>query len=64
MGVVVPLDDAREPSQNLALLLDIVDEDTARDLKLEFILEKVAQQMGLQVSHEELNSEIARIARM
>lgn len=53
-----------EIEKNIDELRTSASEDTARDLKLEFILEKVAQQMGLQVSHEELNSEIARIARM
>lgn len=38
-------------------------EDVARDLKLEFILEKVAKQLEVGVTDEEVNTEIARIAR-
>ncbi|NUP98079.1 MAG: hypothetical protein HUU28_18130, partial [Planctomycetaceae bacterium] len=34
-----------------------------RDLKLEFILAKVAETLGLRVTEEEVNNEIARIAR-
>ena len=39
-------------------------DEVARNLKLEFIMEKVAEQLGVQVTDEEVNSEIARIARM
>lgn len=39
-------------------------EETGRNLKLEFILEKVAEKLELIVTDEEINSEIARIARM
>lgn len=39
-------------------------EDVIRNLKLEFILEKVAKERDLKVTVEEVNSEIARIARM
>ena len=39
-------------------------DEVARDLKLEFIMEKVAEQLGVQVTDEEVNTEIARIARM
>lgn len=38
--------------------------DVARELKLSFILEKVADELGLHVTDEEVNTEIARIARM
>lgn len=38
--------------------------DVVRDLKLDFILEKVAGQLDLDVTDEEVNSEIARIARL
>jgi trigger factor len=37
--------------------------EVARDLKLSFILEKVAEQLDLQVTDEEINTEIAQIAR-
>lgn len=37
--------------------------EVARNLKLEFILEKVAKGLGVSVTEEELNTEIARIAR-
>lgn len=39
-------------------------DEVARDLKLEFILEKVAEQLDVTVRDEEVNSEIARIARV
>ena len=39
-------------------------DEVARNLKLEFIMEKVAEQLGVQVTDEEVNTEIARIARM
>jgi len=38
--------------------------DVARGLRLEFILEKIAQQLGVRVNEEELNTEVARIARL
>ena len=38
-------------------------EEVARELKLEFILEKVAEQLEVDVTDEEVNSEIAVIAR-
>lgn len=38
-------------------------DEVVRDLKLEFIMEKVAEQLGVRVSEEELNTEIALIAR-
>jgi len=38
--------------------------EVARSLKLEFILEKVAQQLGISVTDEEVNTEIARMARL
>jgi trigger factor len=39
-------------------------EEVARSLKLEFILEKVAEQLEVTVTDEEVNTEIARIARL
>jgi trigger factor len=39
-------------------------ESVARDLKLAFILEKVAEQLGVHVTDEEVNTEIARMARL
>jgi len=39
-------------------------EDVARGLKLEFVLEKVAQELDVAVTDEEVNTEIARIARL
>lgn len=39
-------------------------ESVARDLKLAFILEKVAQDLSVHVTDEEVNSEIARMARL
>lgn len=38
-------------------------EDVARDLKLEFILAKVADELEVRVTDEEVNTEIARLAR-
>lgn len=38
-------------------------EDVARDLKLGFILEKVAEELGVTVTDEEINTQIAMIAR-
>ncbi len=37
--------------------------DVARDLRLEFIMEKVAKQLGIEVAEEEVNNAIANIAR-
>lgn len=37
--------------------------DATRDLKLGFIMEQVAEKLGVNVTDEEVNSEIARIAR-
>ncbi len=39
-------------------------EDVARDLKLQFIMEKVAEQLDVVVTDEEINSEIAHMARL
>ena len=39
-------------------------EDATRNLKLDFILGKVAEELDIQVTDEEINSEIARIARL
>lgn len=39
-------------------------EEVARSLKLEFILEKVAEQLEVTVADEEINTEIARIAQL
>jgi trigger factor len=39
-------------------------EEVARSLKLDFIMEKVAEQLEVTVTDEEINSEIARMARM
>ncbi len=39
-------------------------DEATRDLKLEFIFEKIAQKMRVFVTDEEVNSEIARIARL
>jgi trigger factor len=39
-------------------------EQAARDLRVEFILDKVAEKLGVEVTDEEVNSEIARIARL
>lgn len=39
-------------------------EEVARELKLSFVLEKVAEQLGVTVTDEEVNTEIARIARL
>jgi FKBP-type peptidyl-prolyl cis-trans isomerase (trigger factor) len=36
----------------------------ATDLKLSFILEKVAEQLGIEVTDEEVNTEIARMAQL
>jgi trigger factor len=39
-------------------------EEVARSLKLDFIMERVAEQLEVTVTDEEINSEIARMARM
>lgn len=39
-------------------------EEATRNLKLEFIMEKVAERLEVRVTDEEVNSEIARIARL
>ncbi len=39
-------------------------EDVARDLKLQFIMEKVAEKLDVVVTDEEINSEIAHMARL
>lgn len=39
-------------------------EEVARDLKLEFILEKVAEQLDVSVTDEEVNTRIAQVARL
>jgi trigger factor len=39
-------------------------EEAARSLKLDFILEKVAEQLEITVTDEEINTEIARMARL
>lgn len=39
-------------------------EETARELRLEFIFEKVAEKLDVSVTDEEVNSEIARMARL
>lgn len=39
-------------------------EEVARSLKLDFILEKVAEQLEIAVTDEEVNTEIARMARL
>ena len=39
-------------------------EPVANELRLSFILEKVAEQLGAQVNDEEVNTEIARMARL
>ncbi len=39
-------------------------EQVARDLRIEFILAKVAEKLGVEVTDEEVNTEIARIARL
>jgi trigger factor len=39
-------------------------EEVTRSLKLDFIMEKVAEQLEVSVTDEEINSEIARMARM
>lgn len=39
-------------------------EQVARDLRIEFILAKVAEKLGVDVTDEEVNTEIARIARL
>ena len=38
--------------------------DVVRGLKLEFILEKIAEKLEVRVTEEEMNTEIARIARL
>lgn len=39
-------------------------EEVARSLKLEFIMEKAAEQLAVEVTDEEINTEIARMARL
>ncbi|RME37568.1 MAG: trigger factor, partial [Planctomycetota bacterium] len=52
-----------EIEKHLDELRDKAREQTVRDLKLFFILEKIAEQLDIQVSEEEINGAIAEIAR-
>lgn len=64
MGVVVPLDDAREPSQNLALLLDIVDEDMSQINRI--ILDKAVSDVEMipELAHHLIDSGGKRLRPM
>lgn len=53
-----------EIEQRIDELRTTAREETARDLKLEFIMEKVAAELEVSVTDEEVNSEIARMARL
>jgi trigger factor len=67
MRRVVELSQAGVPSHEIEARIDELrtsaKDVVARDLKLEFILEKVAEKLEAEVSDEEVNTEIARIAR-
>ena len=64
MGVVVPLDDAREPSQNLALLLDIVDDDMSQINRI--ILDKAVSDVEMipELAHHLIDSGGKRLRPM
>lgn len=67
MRRVIELSQAGVPNHEIEARIDELrtsaQDVVARDLKLEFILEKVARQLEADVTDEEINTEIARIAR-
>lgn len=67
MRTVVELHQRGTPPSEIETKIDelrtVAKEQVARELKLQFILEKVAEKLGVRVFDEEVNTEIARIAR-
>jgi trigger factor len=67
MRAVVELHQRGTPPSEIEARIDelrtVAREQVARELRLQFILEKVAEQRGIRVFDEEVNTEIARIAR-
>jgi len=65
---VIDLQQRGVPQAEIAARIDelrtTASAEVARSLKLEFILEKVAEQLAVEVTDEEINTEIARIARL
>lgn len=65
---VIDLQQAGVPESDIEARIDELrtsaKEDVARSLKLEFIMEKVAEKLDVTVTDEEVNTEIARIARL
>jgi len=68
MRRVVDLQQRGVPDHEIEARIDelrtVAKEDVARDLRLEFVLEKIAQKLEIGVTEEEVNSEIARISRL
>lgn len=64
---IVDLQQRGVPESDIAAHIDELrtsaKEEVARSLKLDFIMEKVAEKLGVTVTDEEVNTEIARIAR-
>jgi len=52
-----------EVEKNLDALRTTATEQVARDLKLYFVMEKIAEQLKIEVSEEEVNARIAQIAQ-
>lgn len=67
MRAVVELHQKGTPPSEIEARIDelrtVASEQVARELRLQFILEKVAEKRGIRVFDEEVNTEIARIAR-
>lgn len=68
MRQVIELSQSGTPESDIEARIDELRtsarEQVARDLKLEFILEKVAEKLEVTVGEEEVNTELARIARI
>lgn len=67
MRSVVDLHQQGMPESDIEAKIDELrtsaSEQVQRELKLQFIMEKVAESLGVRVTDEEVNTEIARIAR-
>ncbi|MGE3181320.1 MAG: trigger factor [Phycisphaerae bacterium] len=67
MRSVIDLNQRGMPESDIEAKIDELrtsaKEQVQRELRLQFILEKVAEQLGVRVTDEEVNTEIARIAR-
>lgn len=67
MRAVVELQQRGTPIGDIEARIDelrtVAKEQVARELRLQFILEKVAEKLAIKIYDEEVNTEIARIAR-